>query len=53
MILTGYHTLLQMDCYWSKDEDKEVTLVRNTMSRNKFRSIKKNLHLADNHSLNP
>ncbi|XP_008179985.1 piggyBac transposable element-derived protein 3-like [Acyrthosiphon pisum] len=53
MILTGYHTLPQMDCYWSKDEDKEVTLVRNTMSRNKFRFIKKNLHLADNHNLNP
>jgi DNA excision repair protein ERCC-6 len=53
MILTGYHTLPQMDCYWSKDEDKEVTLVRNTMSRNKFCFIKKNLHLADNHNINP
>jgi len=51
MILTGYHTLPQMDHYWSKDEDKDVTLVRNTMSRNRFRYIKKNLHLADNRNL--
>lgn len=41
MILTGYHTLPQMDHYWSKDEDKDITFVRNTMSRNRFRSVKK------------
>jgi len=53
MTLTGYHTLPQMDYYWSKHKDKDVTLVRNTMSRNRFCYIKKNLHLADNHNLDP
>lgn len=51
-ILSGYHTLPQMDMYWSKDEDKEVRLVREAMSRNRFRSIKQNIHLADNNFLN-
>lgn len=36
-----------MDYYWSKDENKYVTLIRNIMSRNRFRSIKHKLHLAD------
>ncbi|XP_015372119.1 PREDICTED: piggyBac transposable element-derived protein 3-like [Diuraphis noxia] len=53
MILTDYHTLPQMDFYWSKYEDKDITLVRNTMSRNRFCYIKKNLHLADNNNLDP
>jgi len=53
MILTGYYNLPQMDYYWSEDEDKDVTLVRNTMSRNRFRYIKKNLNLAGNHNLDP
>lgn len=48
LILTGYHTLPQIDMYWSKDEDKEVTFVRQCMSRNKFRLIKKYIHVSDN-----
>lgn len=52
LILSGYHTLPQTDMYWSKDEDKEVRIVRETMSRNKFRSIKQNIHLSDNTMLN-
>lgn len=52
LILSGYHTRPQTDMYWSKDEDKEVRIVRETMSRNKFRSIKQNIHLSDNTMLN-
>ncbi|CAI6377591.1 unnamed protein product [Macrosiphum euphorbiae] len=51
MILTGYHSLPKIENYWSKDEDKEVILVRKTMSRNKFKNIKQNLHLSDNKNL--
>lgn len=51
MILTSYHSLPKIDNYWSKDEDKEVILVRKTMSRNKFKTIKPNLHLSDNKNL--
>jgi DNA excision repair protein ERCC-6 len=51
MILTSYHSLPKIDNYWSKDEDKEVLLVRKTMSRNKFKTIKQNLHLSDNKNL--
>ncbi|KAK9722654.1 Transposase IS4 [Popillia japonica] len=34
VILSGYHVLPQIDLYWSLDEDKGVSLVRKTMSRN-------------------
>ncbi|KAI4469474.1 transposase is4 [Holotrichia oblita] len=51
LILTGYHTLPACDMYLSKNADKGVDLVRGCMSRNTFRSIKRNLHLADNSSL--
>jgi len=50
-ILSGYHTLPQSDMYWSKDEDKGVPIVRETMSRNKFRIIKQNIHLSNNSEL--
>ena len=48
LILSGYHKLPQSDMYWSKDEDKGLPLVRKCMSRNRFRDIKRNLHLSDN-----
>lgn len=51
MILTGYHSLPKIENYWSKDEDKKRILVRKTMSRNKFKNIKQNLHLSDNKNL--
>lgn len=40
MILTGYHSLPKIDK--SKDGDKEIILVRKTMSRYKFKTIKQN-----------
>lgn len=48
LIFSGYHTLPQQSMYWSKDIDKGIDLVRSTMSRNEFRSIKQNIHLSDN-----
>ncbi|XP_050301648.1 piggyBac transposable element-derived protein 3-like [Anthonomus grandis grandis] len=51
LILSGYHSLPQTDMYWSLDEDKTVRIVRDCMNRNKFRSIKRNLHLSDNNNL--
>lgn len=51
LIFSGYHTLPQLELYWSRDEDKGVPLVKNCMSRNKFRNIKRNLHLCDNAKL--
>lgn len=37
--------------FWSTDEDKGVDLVKKAMSRNRFREIKRNLHVSDNSSL--
>lgn len=51
MILSGYHTLPAIKLYWSKDEDKGLSLVRKCMSRNTFLSIKQNIHLSDNNNL--
>lgn len=51
LIFSGYHTLPATKLYWSKDEDKGITLVRNCMSRNRFDSIKQNIHLSDNNQL--
>lgn len=52
LIFSGYHTLPAVKLYWSKDEDKGISLIRNCMSRNRFDSIKQNLHLSDNSQLN-
>ncbi|XP_030751730.1 piggyBac transposable element-derived protein 3-like [Sitophilus oryzae] len=51
MYLSGYHTLPQTSMYWSTEEDKGVGIVKNCMSRNRFYSIKRNLHLSDNEQL--
>ena len=51
LLLSGYHTLPQTRLYWSNDEDKGVDVVKNCMSRNRFQSIKRNLHLSDNEKL--
>jgi hypothetical protein len=51
LILTGYHTLPAAKLYWSKDEDMGLPLVRKCMSRNKFMTIKQNIHLSDNNKL--
>lgn len=52
IVLSGYHTLPQIHMYWSTEEDKGVDIVKKCMSRNRFNSIKRNLHLSDNDTLN-
>lgn len=52
LILSGYHILPQQYMYWSADDDKGVQIVKESMSRNKFLSIKQNIHLCDNNQLN-
>ncbi|KAJ8957049.1 hypothetical protein NQ314_006609 [Rhamnusium bicolor] len=51
MILSGYHTLPQADLYWSTEEGKGLKIVRDCMTRNRFRNIKRNIHLSDNSKL--
>lgn len=48
LLLTGYHHLPQEWMYWSLDPDVSIPFVRETFSRQTFRNIKQNLHLADN-----
>lgn len=51
MTLSGYHTLPQAYMYWSSEDDKGLDIVKQCMSKNRFKSIKRNLHLADNSNL--
>ncbi|CAK1596423.1 unnamed protein product [Parnassius mnemosyne] len=48
LILSGYHKLPRERQYWSYDEDLGIPLVTNSISRNRFLDIKRNLHLVDN-----
>lgn len=48
LIFSGYHTLPSERDYWSEDEDLGISLVKNSLSRNKFIEIKKMLHFANN-----
>lgn len=52
LLFSGYHTLPQTHLFWSNDEDKGVEIVKKCMSRNRFTSIKQNIHLSDNDQLN-
>nr|CAI5818011.1 unnamed protein product [Callosobruchus analis] len=48
LLFSGYHTLPHIQHYWSTEENKGIDLVKKCMSRNRFQSIKQNLHLSDN-----
>lgn len=48
LLLTGYHHLPQEWMYWSLDPDISIPFVRETFSRQTYRNIKQNLHLANN-----
>ena len=47
-LLSGYHTLPRQHMYWCTDEDVGVSLIISTMPHNRFKEIKKYLHMADN-----
>ncbi len=53
IILSHYHNVPKENDYWSNQPDLKVELVTETMTRDLFREIKRNLHLADNHALTP
>lgn len=52
LMFTGYHKLPQEEMYWSLDPDCNTPIVRQALTRQRFRDIKKNLHLSDNNNLN-
>lgn len=51
LLLSGYHSLPREDMYWEQAPDVGVSLVFNSMSKNRFREIKRHLHLNDNDKL--
>ena len=51
LLLSGYHSLPEEHHYWSRQQDLGVTIVSNTMSRNRYYEIKKYLHFADSQNL--
>ena len=51
LLVSGYHSLPGENDYWSTAEDLAAPVFVHTMARDKFRSIKRYLHVADNHHL--
>ncbi|KAG8181055.1 hypothetical protein JTE90_029406 [Oedothorax gibbosus] len=51
ILFSGYHSLPQEDLYWNNSEDCNLPFIQNAMSRQRFRDIKKFLHLCDNNSI--
>ncbi|MEL7309239.1 MAG: hypothetical protein AAGK05_16205 [Pseudomonadota bacterium] len=48
LYLSGHRQYPREENYWSTNENFECSLVRNTMSKNRYKSIKKYLHFNDN-----
>jgi hypothetical protein len=51
LLISGYHRLPSEDDYWSTSDDMETPIFPKTMSRDRFRTIKRYMHLADNNCL--
>ena len=51
LLLSGYHSLPEKHHYRSRQQDLNVAIVFNTMSRNRYYETKTYLHFADNHNL--
>lgn len=51
LILSGYHTLPSIDDYWSTEPSLGIEIVKQSMSRTKFKTIKTFLHFCDNNEL--
>ncbi|XP_066953355.1 piggyBac transposable element-derived protein 2-like [Macrobrachium rosenbergii] len=51
VLISGYHSLPFENDYWSTSGDLAIPVFPNTMSREKFKSIKKYFHVADNNNL--
>lgn len=51
LIISGYHSVPAENDYWSTSEDLEIPIFAKTMSRERFKSIKRYFHVADNNNL--
>ncbi|XP_065363610.1 piggyBac transposable element-derived protein 2-like [Calliphora vicina] len=51
LLYSGYHSMPREDMYWQLCEDTHTPLVSQNMSRNRFREIKRFIHLSDNTKL--
>ena len=48
LLFNGYHKPPQQNMYWEQSPDAGIPLVYNSMTRQKFKTIKRYLHLNDN-----
>ena len=51
IIISGYHSLPSENDLWSTADDMIMPIFSSTMSKDRFRLIKRYLHIADNSSL--
>lgn len=51
LILSGYNQLPRKHMYWENSSDTKNDLVRNAISRDRFRFIMQNIHCCDNNNL--
>ncbi|KRY24656.1 PiggyBac transposable element-derived protein 3, partial [Trichinella britovi] len=51
LLFSGYHCVPSENAFWSTAEDMQVPLVSGSMSRSRFRELKKNFHTMDNTEL--
>ena len=47
LFFSGYHKLPQQNMYWEQSPDAGIPLVYNAMTRQKFKTVKRYLHLND------
>lgn len=52
LILSGYNDLPRKHMYWENCSDTKNELVRNAISRDRFRYVMQNFHCCDNNNLN-
>ena len=50
---SGYHVLPYKELYWNMSPDMDTTIIRKTMTRDRFRDINQNVHLSNNERLHP
>lgn len=51
IVISGYHRLPSENDYWSTAEDLKAPLFPSIMSRSRFRTLKRYLHISDNSNL--
>ena len=51
IVISGYHRLPSENDYWSTAEDLKAPLFPSIMSRSRFKTLKRYLHISDNSNL--